>query len=983
MSEGQVVGTISIKVTPDTSKFRRELRDELDAIERGEEAKVEVKADFDKDGLGEKVDAAAKEAEARTKIKVHTEVDGVKLRPEAVNRALSDIQTRLGNKNNAKHSIRLDPELGTGFVDDLRKRLGYVELSPEIVSGRFLNQAKLRQLEASINLKPHLDEVAIEEMRLRLAHENFTAKVKLETDSAKLERLASKGVSDFDKSLDKIFGERPTDWGTHPFSGLFKRGAGGGVPGGGGHSGMGGVSELFNFGSPINLLAIASLLPAALAIVAPALTAIPALIAGVAAPVGVLALGLDGLKKAAENAGLAVAGKKGKLSVGGALKSLQDAASDVFAKGFTPILTQLLTVAGPATTAVRGVAEAIVDIAGGVTNTLTSPALVNQMSTLFANIGGAISASTPGLSAFTTGLVNLATQVSTHFPGLANWFNQMGEKFSGWVSKITASGALDKATSSLRPVLDDVVGFIGKLFDAGIKFAGDPKMASSIHEVLGDLSGLITGALPGLADTFEKIAEGLRDIRDAGGWLSKFIGGDPKTGSPPLIQKVPPGQGAPTPSGSGTPWWDVITRSQQWGTDAHDWLSKIFSGQTQQQQQGLPGDGNTWFGHTKTALGNAFTGNSEWEHTLGRNVGGPVGRFFTGDNQWEQSLANGAKGVSSQITAALQALPGQVSGIFNQVADAGKSAWSRLVSAAQQAISQVVSAFQALPGQILSILSGLGAQLYSAGASAMSRLADGVRSAAGSVLGAVSGALGGVLNLIPHSPAPDGPFSAQGWNQLYTGGQAIGNQFQTGLEDGFQGVVKSATDLVGQVQSALSQGGLMPEGLRGNVQSELKAIGTEYDQLKVQRDALDPKDKSGRQGLTAQLQQLQNLRDKLKLGDDQLPQGAHGKQNQSIQQNLGQTLSKLPSIGAGFATANINQFEQDLGMSGQGAIPSILNQGIGWATQLLGNSISSVFGGKGNGGGHSPVTFNVGNMDEALTGWTNMRNKQALGVMGR
>ena len=42
MAEGQVVGRVSIKVTPDTSKFRRELNAKLQQIEKTIEAAIDV-----------------------------------------------------------------------------------------------------------------------------------------------------------------------------------------------------------------------------------------------------------------------------------------------------------------------------------------------------------------------------------------------------------------------------------------------------------------------------------------------------------------------------------------------------------------------------------------------------------------------------------------------------------------------------------------------------------------------------------------------------------------------------------------------------------------------------------------------------------------------------------------------------------------------------------------------------------------------------
>jgi len=252
----------------------------------------------------------------------------------------------------------------------------------------------------------------------------------------------------------------------------------------------------------------------------------------------------------------------------------------------------------------------------------------------------------------------------------------------------------------------------------------------------------------------------------------------------------------------------------------------------------------------------------------------------------------------------------------------------------------------------------------------------------GKVTSAVSGALSGVLSLIPHSPAPEGPFSSPGWNQLFTGGQAIGNQFQTGLESGFQGVIKSATDLLAQVHGALANG-VLPPGLKQNVAAELKAIGQEYDQLKVQRDQLDPKDKAGRKAISDQMKQLQTLRDQLKLDQDQFPGGKkNDPNNMNIGQMFGQQLQKLPGIGTNFAMANINQFENDLGISGKGAIPTIANIGIQWASSALSKQIGNAFGNQGLKPG-GDVHIHVQSVDEAMAVHQAERNRQAMTYAGR
>lgn len=68
--DGQTVGRISIKVTPNLDGFRRELRKELEEIERSERGKVTVDVDADTRGVREKIEAAAKDTTAHVNVDV-------------------------------------------------------------------------------------------------------------------------------------------------------------------------------------------------------------------------------------------------------------------------------------------------------------------------------------------------------------------------------------------------------------------------------------------------------------------------------------------------------------------------------------------------------------------------------------------------------------------------------------------------------------------------------------------------------------------------------------------------------------------------------------------------------------------------------------------------------------------------------------------------------------------------------------------------
>lgn len=891
MAEGHVVGTISIKVTPDTSKFRRELKAELEAIEKGEEVKVKVKADFDENGLREKVKAAAESADAHAKVKVDVNTEYLK----------GKVLSELGR---IKAKVKVEPDVDRSFLDRLRGRFGG--------GGR----------------------------------------------------------------------------------------GGGGFGGGRGFGGGfgGGLGSVGNFGSPANLIAIMSLLPPALAILAPALASLPALLAGVAAPIGVVALGLGGLKKAAENSGLASVDKKGKLKAGPALQQIQQQVSDVFAKGFTPILQRLVSLAPQATTAMRGVAQGVVNLTKGFTDTLASPAIQNQLNTLFSNIGGGLSAAAPGISSFTTGLVNLATQVSTHFPGMADWFNKLGEKFSGWVTKISADGTLDKAISGMRPVLDSTVGFVGKLFDAGIKLAADPQMQNSIKQTLDSITNLTVKALPDLTNFFNALAP----------IIEKFVNLLPQGHTPALDKSSPfspnhinAGGNLPAgfqpwgfaggkpggPGGSGdvdlADWWLKVNgipnpadQKQQENAFSHpfgkfgDWFGKLWAKAFDDQSKQLQD-------HPFGKFGDLFTTPKAGADTTPFNPGPMAPGFVqnpSGIGQNVQQASQQAQQVSGQIKAAFDAIPQQLQGVWQAVQAGSKGAFDGLVNSAKTAVQQIIAEVGKIPGEVTKALAGLRAAGESAGQALGQGMAAGIAAGKGAAVAAAHDLAAAVedaakTKLGVKSPsrvfADIGNFTAQG--------------FQQGLEGGFQGVIERATSLAGQVSDAVKTG-VIPPKLKENLRAELKEIGLEYDTLKAQRDQLAPGDKAGRKAITDQMRQLQALRNQLKLGEDQIPGGKNPKQNMDINQVFGQQLQKLPGIGTGFAMANINQFEQDLGISGKGAIPTIANIGVQWASSTLSNMIGGAFGNQKNGG---DTHIHVNSLDEAMAVKQAEQNRKAMQYAGR
>nr|DAT99674.1 MAG TPA: tail tape measure [Caudoviricetes sp.] len=91
-----------------------------------------------------------------------------------------------------------------------------------------------------------------------------------------------------------------------------------------------------------------------------------------------------------------------------------------------------------------------------------------------------------------------------------------------------------------------------------------------------------------------------------------------------------------------------------------------------------------------------------------------------------------------------------------------------LVTGIVQAIPQIGGAIAQVGSSIMSAVAGFPSMLFESGKKIISGLIDGIKSMFSSAKNAVSGLLSGIRNLLPFSPAKEGPFSGHGWT-LYSG----------------------------------------------------------------------------------------------------------------------------------------------------------------------------------------------------------------------
>ena len=177
-------------------------------------------------------------------------------------------------------------------------------------------------------------------------------------------------------------------------------------------------------------------------------------------------------------------------------------------------------------------------------------------------------------------------------------------------------------------------------------------------------------------------------------------------------------------------------------------------------------------------------------------------------NLWRAVISAAWRGIMAVVSGAVNAVKAYVRG-WAAIVGWIKGYWDRAVGAVRTAVSTLLGVVRGIPGRIKSSLGHLGSLLYDSGKSIIQGLIDGIRNMAGNVYGAVKDVLAKARNLLPFSPAKEGPFSGKGWT-LYSG-RSIGQALAAGLA-GTTGEVRKAA--LGAAQAAVPPvGGLTVPGV--------------------------------------------------------------------------------------------------------------------------------------------------------------------------
>ncbi|CPU05953.1 Phage-related protein [Mycobacteroides abscessus] len=516
--------------------------------------------------------------------------------------------------------------------------------------------------------------------------------------------------------------------------------------------------------SIVAIAAAASLAVPAIGLMSGALVALPGILSAIVAPLGAVLMGMEGIKQSLVNSGWAVFDKKGKLKPGEQLAKIQDSVSQVFESGLTPVFTKLLAIIPALQEGFGAIAQGLVGMTDGFVSAITSAKGLDQIKTMFRNIGDALGQAGPGIRDFTAAMLTLSTEFSKKLPGMAQSFNNWAGRVLTWVDKITkvdASGLsqFDRAMKGLGDSLKSFGSAVGDLFLKGFDWISNPENAAKVVRFFQDMKTAIDGLWPILDKTFtrlEQLSALAAPLIKATGALSSMTGD--RKGDPNVQQNGDAGQKA----------WDGFKTSFLNAFDP------------------------AWLVNTITSMFNAVPWSSVWQGL--KDSWNAVVTFF-------QNAVSFFSNMWSSIQSA-------ASGAWNGIVSAVSSAITNVVSAIVSGGSQIMAEVGSWPGKIQSFFSDAINWLVDAGRNVVQGLINGISwmidsavAKAKELASAVKNAVTGFLGI--HSPS--------------TVMAAIGGFIGDGLINGLkskQGEIEKTAQGIGQsVRDAFDWTGYAQRGI--------------------------------------------------------------------------------------------------------------------------------------------------------------------------
>lgn len=473
--------------------------------------------------------------------------------------------------------------------------------------------------------------------------------------------------------------------------------------------------------------------------VATAVAAIPAAISLIGAAGATVALGMDGIKKAAQ-------------SIKPEFDKLKASVSDTFEKGLTPVFQRLATIFPKVQGSITNVANALVLTASNLTTFITSATGVSLLEGIFNRTATAIRNMQPGIQDAVHGFLIMANQTGV-FDALVGAVNTFGRAFKASVIDLVQDGTVSAAFRGLQGTLESLArAFVG-LVDNGIRVFANAApglnallnelshffgafdfgaLGQSVGNVFRGLAQAIAGVPPGtvaaIQAAFSRLGQVFLDpgfqsgiqnilaslpalIDQIGAFSSDFVGAAEAIGAAVSVFNTVDqafrdlsssieGFGTSISKWLGTDSWTPALTAFD---DSIDRFLGIIPDKVEQAGQDTQESGTSAFSTAWQSIVDTVSG-------LGSSIAaawGSVAQFFS--NTWD-TISGNAETAWNSITSTISRAAGLVT-------SAVSSAWSGLTSAVsgvwQSITSAVSSAWQGIVSTIASIAGTLGPILQS------------------------------------------------------------------------------------------------------------------------------------------------------------------------------------------------------------------------------------------------------------------------------
>jgi len=165
-----------------------------------------------------------------------------------------------------------------------------------------------------------------------------------------------------------------------------------------------------------------------------------------------------------------------------------------------------------------------------------------------------------------------------------------------------------------------------------------------------------------------------------------------------------------------------------------------------------------------------------------------------------KSVISGAiNSVRSTITGRVNSIKSTWSSAWNTMKSLISNVWNGIVSGVRNGINNTMSAVRSIKSRITGFFSGAASWLISAGRNIINGLKNGIQNAIGGAIDAVRNGVSRIRNLLPFSPAKEGPLSGRGYT-LYSG-QALARDLAKGIESQEGTIAGAARRMAAQVQA--------------------------------------------------------------------------------------------------------------------------------------------------------------------------------------